>query len=53
MKFFKEDKWDAWWNNLSPNTQEYLKNQPLWHDRDLAEAVAFSLVVGYILGKLI
>jgi hypothetical protein len=44
------NKWDAWWDSLSPGTQEYLKSQPLWHDVDLAKALALGLVIGFLIG---
>lgn len=47
---FKQNKWEAWWDSLSPATQEYLKAQPLWHDIDLAKALAIGLVIGFLIG---
>jgi hypothetical protein len=44
------NKWDAWWDSLSPSTKKYLKNQPLWHDRDVALFVSIALVVGFVIG---
>jgi ElaB/YqjD/DUF883 family membrane-anchored ribosome-binding protein len=46
----KMDKWDKWWDSLSPSTQEYLKAQPLWHDIDLAKAFAVGILVGFLIG---
>jgi hypothetical protein len=46
------NKWDAWWDSLNPSTQEYLKSQPLWHDIDLAKAVAFGAVIGFLIGLM-
>lgn len=45
-------KYEAWFDSLAPSTQEYLKNQPLWHDIDLAKAFAGGIVVGLIIGVL-
>ena len=47
------NKWDAWWDNLSPHTKEYLKSQSLWHDIDLAKAFGFGLLIGFILGVIL
>jgi hypothetical protein len=47
------NKWDSWWDSLSPSTQEYLKSQPLWHDIDLAKALALGLVIGFFIGWLV
>ena len=44
------NKWDAWWDSLSPSTQEYLKAQPLWHDVDLFKALAVGLLIGIVIG---
>jgi hypothetical protein len=46
-------KYDAWWNSLSPQTQEYLKKQPIWHDRDLYKALAIGAVVGFVIGFIV
>ena len=46
----KSEKWQQWWDSLSPTTKEYLKAQPLWHDVDLAKAFAVGIVVGLIIG---
>jgi hypothetical protein len=47
------NKWDAWWDSLNPSTQEYLKNQPIWHDSDMWKAGIFGLVIGFILGVIL
>jgi hypothetical protein len=47
------NKWDAWWNSLSPTTQEYLKAQPLWHDIDLAKAFAVGALIGFVIGVIL
>jgi hypothetical protein len=47
------NKWDAWWDSLNPSTQEYLKSQPLWHDADLAKALALGLVIGFFIGWIL
>lgn len=47
------NKWNIWYDNLSPHTRECLKTQPLWHDRDMFKAlvcgIAFGLIIGLIL----
>ena len=47
------NKWNEWFNSLNPSTQEYLKNQPLWHDIDLAKAAAVGAVVGFFFGYIV
>jgi hypothetical protein len=49
---FKQNKWQAWWDSLSPQMQEYLKKQPVWHDRDVAKFVSIALVVGFFFGYI-
>ena len=44
------NKWTLWYESLPQNTKEYLKNQPVWHDRDIFKAVAFGIFVGMIIG---
>jgi hypothetical protein len=47
------NKWTAWYDSLSPSTKEYLKNQPIWHDRDLLKAGLFGAVVGIVIGLVL
>jgi hypothetical protein len=46
-------KWDEWYESLPLSTKEYLKNQPLWHDLDLAKAFAVGLIAGFLIGWII
>ena len=43
-------KYQAWWNSLSPQMQEYLKKQPIWHDRDMFRSFAFGILFGIVIG---
>jgi len=45
-------KYQAWWDSLSPQMQEYLKLQPVWHDRDLYKAVLYGVLIGFVIGLL-
>jgi hypothetical protein len=45
-------KYQQWWDSLSPQMQQYLRSQPIWHDRDLYKAMAVGVVIGFILGLL-
>jgi ElaB/YqjD/DUF883 family membrane-anchored ribosome-binding protein len=47
------NKYEKWWNSLSPQTQEYLKRQPIWHDKDLYKAMAIGAVIGFVVGLLV
>jgi hypothetical protein len=47
------NKWESWFDSLTPQTQEYLKNQPLWHDKDLAKAFIFGIVLGFFIRWMI
>ena len=42
--------WTKWYDSLPAHTREYLKHQPLWHDRDLAKAFAFGALIGFFIG---
>lgn len=46
-------KYQAWWDNLSPQMQDYLKKQPVWHDRDLFKALALGVFIGVLIGLCI
>jgi ElaB/YqjD/DUF883 family membrane-anchored ribosome-binding protein len=46
------NKWTAWYDSLPEHTKQYLKTQPIWHDRDLAKAAAVGAVVGFLIGLL-
>lgn len=43
-------KYQAWWDSLTPQMQQYLNAQPVWHDRDLYKALAIGFIVGLLLG---
>lgn len=42
-----------WWDSLSPQMQQYLKRQPLWHDRDLYRSLAIGAVLGFVIGVIV
>jgi len=44
------NKWTAWYDSLPENTKQYLKRQPVWHDRDMWKAGLLGLSIGLILG---
>lgn len=46
-------KYQAWWGSLSPQMQQYLKSQPIWHDRDLYKSLAIGAVVGFVIGFVV
>ena len=47
------NKYDKWWESLSPQMQEYLKSQPIWHDKHLYVATAIGAVVGFVVGLVV
>ena len=47
------NKWQTWYDSLSPQTQEYLKNAQIWTDKDMAKFCTFSFLFGLLLGALI
>jgi len=47
------DKWSQWYNSLPEHTKIYLKNQPLWHDRDLFYVASVAFAIGVVVGILL
>ena len=47
------NKWQQWHDSLSPSTKEYLKNQAIWTDLDLAKFALIAFVIGVVIGWLI
>jgi len=47
------NKYQPWWDDLSPQMKEYLKKQPLWYDRDLYKAAAVGSIIGFAIGVLV
>lgn len=47
------NKYQAWWDSLSPQMQQYLKKQPIWHDRDLYKSFIIGLFAGIIIGLIL
>jgi len=47
------NKWQQWHDSLSPSTREYLKNQAIWTDLDLAKFALIAFVAGVVIGCLI
>lgn len=45
-------KWQKWYNSLPEHTKEYLKNQPVWHDKDVAFFCSVAMVVGFFFGYI-
>lgn len=50
---FKANKWEVWYDSLPKHTKEWLKNQPVWHDRDMFKAFAVGILVGLIIGVVL
>lgn len=46
-------KYQDWWDSLSPQMQQYLKAQPVWHDRDMFKAFMFGIAFGILIGLCI
>ena len=46
-------KYKQWWDSLSPQMQQYLKSQPIWHDGDLYKSLAIGAVVGFVIGFIV
>jgi hypothetical protein len=50
---FKQNKWEVWYDNLPSHTKTWLKNQPVWHDIDLAKAFLIGIIIGLIFGMVL
>jgi hypothetical protein len=50
---FEQNKWEAWWDSLPQYTKEYLKSQPIWHDRDMTKALVFGIAIGFVVGVVV
>ena len=46
-------KWDLWYDSLPDHTKIYLKNQPIWFDRDLYKAFAVGMLIGFLVGVIV
>lgn len=46
-------KYQQWYDSLPQHTKTYLKNQPLWHDRDMFKALAIGISIGLIIGAVL
>jgi hypothetical protein len=42
-----------WLDQQPIHTQEWLKKQAIWHDRDMVLATSIALVVGFVLGWIV
>jgi hypothetical protein len=41
-----------WLEKQPKHTQEWLKNQAIWHDSDLYKAVLVAILLGFIIGLI-
>lgn len=47
------NKYQQWWDSLSPQMQKYLKSQPIWTDKDLYKFLTIGAVVGFVVGFIV
>lgn len=47
------NKYETWWDSLSPQMQQYLKQQPVWQDKDLYKSLAIGVVIGFLIGLVV
>ena len=45
--------YSKWYNSLPKHTQVWMKNQAIWHDRDIAFALCVGLAIGFIIGWIV
>jgi hypothetical protein len=50
---FEKTELEDWWDRLDPKTKNYLKSQPLWHNKDLYKAMAVGVCIGFIVGIIV
>lgn len=50
---FKPNKWEVWFESQPKWTQEYIKKQAVWNDRDMWKAGLIGYAVGMVIGLLI
>ena len=46
-------KYQDWYDSLPESTKIYLRNQPVWHDRDMWKAGLVGFAFGIILGLIL
>jgi hypothetical protein len=44
---------EDWWDRLDPETKNYLKKQPIWHNADMIKAAAIAGVIGFMIGVIV
>jgi len=44
------NKFDQWYESLTPTTKEYLKQQAIWHDQNLFKFSFIAFLVGLVIG---
>jgi Na+/H+-dicarboxylate symporter len=47
------NKYEVWWDSLSPQMQKYIKEQPVWRDKDLYKSLAIGVVIGFLVGLVV
>jgi hypothetical protein len=42
------------WIEMQPkHTQEWLKKQPLWHDKDMIKILILGMLIGFLIGIIV
>lgn len=47
------NKYDQWWNSLPEQTRVWLKNQPIYREKDIYKFIAIGAVVGFVVGLVV
>lgn len=50
---FEPSAAEKWWDNLPAHQKAYALKQPIWHDKDLYQALFFGIIIGFVLGFFI
>jgi len=48
-----ETESQRWLKSQPKHTQEWLKKQAIWHDRDVVIFVSWALVIGFVIGWVV
>lgn len=46
-------KYQTWWDSLPEQTKTWLKNQPIYREKDLYKSLAIGAVVGFVIGFIV
>ena len=48
-----KSEFQKWFESQPKHTQIWMKNQPIWHDKDLFYFLALGIGIGFVIGLLL